>query len=196
MTAPDRGPIETATGDLLDWLERAAGESARLAAPSGPPAEGLALWPLELRPQRQTRGCGPHEPFRFGVRYLLTATGAGALRLLDRVLAAAVTQGAPEIALEAGDRQLWQVLQTPPRPALFIDVPVQVTQAVQAAPPVLHALQLRHVARITVSGRIVGPRDEPLAAMRVEVVGGDASRSRAYPRPPRCACAWSAGGGP
>jgi len=175
MTRPGPGPIESATASLLDWLGQTAGRPARLAAPAetvgGAAEDGVALWPLELRPQRQTRSAGHREPFRFGVRYLVTATGPDALRLLDRVLTAAVTAGEPEISLEAGDPALWQALGTAPRPALLVDVPAQVEHAQQSAPPVLHPLQIKHIARSTITGLVVGPGDEPMAAMRVEVLG-------------------------
>jgi hypothetical protein len=167
----ERGPIETATADLLDWLGRAAGQPARLAAPGDSADEGLALWPLELRTLRQTRGVSRREPYRFGVRYLVTATGPNPLRLLDRVLAAAVAAGEPEILLAAGDPALWQAFAAAPRPALLVDVPAQLAYTPQTAPPVLHPLRIKHIARRTLTGLVVGPGDEPLAAMRVEVAG-------------------------
>ena len=58
MTGPERrdeGPIEAATQDLMAWLAQAAGQPARLGPPQDGAADGLSLWPLELRPQRQTR---------------------------------------------------------------------------------------------------------------------------------------------
>ncbi|WP_245601886.1 carboxypeptidase-like regulatory domain-containing protein [Hamadaea tsunoensis] len=167
------GPIEAATADLLAWLGRAAGQPARLGAPDAGESTGehLTLTPLDLRTQRQTRGTGAREPYRFGVRYLLTASGEGALGLLDRVLAAAVAAGEPQIVLEAGDTALWRALGVPPRPAFFVDVPVQIAYEERTAPPVRHPLQLRAIARLTLAGRVLGPGDEPLAAMRVEVVG-------------------------
>ncbi|HEX6684188.1 MAG TPA: carboxypeptidase-like regulatory domain-containing protein [Candidatus Limnocylindrales bacterium] len=174
MTQPDtgRGPIESATASLLDWLGRAAGQPARLAEPARSGEEdGLALWPLELRRVRQVRGTGRREPYRFGVRYLVTATGPGGLRLLDLVMAVAVAAGEPEILLEAGDTALWQALGVPVRPALLIDVPAQIAYAETPAPPVLHPLRIEHVARRTLSGTVVGPGAVPLAAIRVEVLG-------------------------
>jgi hypothetical protein len=176
MTKPERraepGPIESATQDLMAWLGRTAGQPARLAPPAAQAEDGLSLWPLELRPQRQTRGAtGRREPYRFAVRFLLTASGPQALRLLDQVLAAAVTAGEPEITLEAGDPALWRAFGAAPQPALLIEVPAQIAQPEPHAPPVLHPLQVTLIPRLTLAGRVVGPGDEPLAAMRVEVVG-------------------------
>jgi hypothetical protein len=176
MTEAERrgapGPIEAATQDLMAWLSEATGQAPRLAPPSDATDGGLWLWPLELRTQRQTRGMGTaREPFRFGVRYLLTASGPQALRLLDRVLTAATRAGEPEISLEAGDPALWQALKVAPRPALFIETPALIETPAISAPPVLQPLQVTIIPRVTLSGRVVGPNDVPLAAMRVEVLG-------------------------
>jgi len=178
MTEPGLGPIEAATARLLDWLSRAAGTPARVGPPSADPAnrseqdgDGVSLWPLELRPARQIRSTGHREPYRFTVRYLVAASGDGALRSLDRVLAAAVGAGEPEVLLEAGDAALWLALGVPPRPALLVDVPAQVAYAEPTAPPVLHPLRIEHIARRTLAGTVVGPGDVPLAAMRIHVEG-------------------------
>jgi hypothetical protein len=156
----------------MDWLAATAGQPARLAPPSDAKDDGLSLWPLELRTHRQTRSSGSaREPFRFGVRYLLTASGPHALRLLDRVLIAAARAGEPEISLEAGDPALWSALGVAPRPAVFIEAPALIEQPVITAPPVLQPLQLTIIPRVTLAGRVVGPGGVPLAAMRVEVLG-------------------------
>lgn len=173
--APHRagpGPIEAAAQDLMAWLAEAAGEPARLAPPVNGSDDGLSLWPMELRPQRQTRGAGgAREPYRFGVRFLLTASGPKALRLLDRVLTAAARAGEPEISLEAGDPALWLAFGAAPRPAVFIEAPALIEQPAITAPPVLQPLQVSIIPRVTLAGRVVGPNDVPLAAMRVEVIG-------------------------
>lgn len=176
MTESERragpGPIEAATQNLMAWLSDVAGQPARLAPPADGSADGLSLWPLELRSQRQTRSGGSaREPYRFGVRYLLTASGPQALRLLDRVLTAASRAGEPEISLEAGDPALWRALGVAPRPAVFIEAPALIEQPATTAPPVLHPLQVTIIPRVTLAGRVVGPGGVPLAAMRVEVLG-------------------------
>ncbi|GIJ76901.1 hypothetical protein SAMN05443287_104451 [Micromonospora phaseoli] len=166
------GPIEAATAELAAWLAGAAGD----AVPVGPPRPDadpgrLTLWPLELRPARQTRGSGGPEPYRLVVRYLLAAGGPDALAALDRVLVAATAASGRTLALEAGDPALWAAFGAPPRPSLLIDVPVQVTHPSQPAAPVLHPLRLRQLDMLTLDGRVVGPAEQPLAAMRVEVIG-------------------------
>lgn len=147
MTTDGRGPIETATAELVAWVTSAAGEPV----PVGPPracddGDGLSLWPLELRPARQTRSSGAvREPYRFTVRFLLCVTGPAGLPRLDRVLTAATSDGSYPVVLEAGDPPLWTAFGSAPRPALLIDVPAQVDHPTPAAPPVLQPLRLRQL---------------------------------------------------
>ncbi|GAA2191455.1 carboxypeptidase-like regulatory domain-containing protein [Micromonospora lupini] len=182
MTTDGRGPIETATAELAAWLTSAAGAPV----PVGPPraygdADGLTLWPLELRPALQTRSSGAvREPYRFTVRYLLCVAGPAGLAVLDRVLTAATSDGSYPVVLEAGAAPLWSAFGAAPRPALLIDVPAQVDHPTPAAPPVLQPLRLRQLSMRTLTGRVVGPENQPLAAMRVELTG-TASATRTGP---------------
>ncbi|MEU7780763.1 carboxypeptidase-like regulatory domain-containing protein [Micromonospora parva] len=173
MSTHGRGPIETATAELVAWVTSAAGE----AVPVGPPracddADGLTLWPLDLRPARQTRSSGAvREPYRFTVRHLLCVTGPAGLPRLDRVLTAATSDGRYPVVLEAGDAPLWTAFGAAPRPALLIDVAAQVDHPTPAAPPVRQPLRLRQLDVRSLRGRVVGPEHQPLAAMRVELPG-------------------------
>ncbi|WP_433457605.1 hypothetical protein [Micromonospora sp. CA-248212] len=136
MTVDGRGPIETATAELVEWLTGAAGEPVPIGPPrAGGDADGLTLWPLELRPAQQTRSSGAvREPYRFTVRYLLSVAGPAGLAVLDRVLAATTRDGRYPVVLEAGAAALWHALDAAPRPALLIDVPAQVDHPTPAAP--------------------------------------------------------------
>ncbi|MFG3684630.1 carboxypeptidase regulatory-like domain-containing protein [Micromonospora sp. NPDC047740] len=166
------GAIEAAVADLAAWLTGAAGDPVPVGPPRDDPADGLTVWPLELRPARQTVGSGgAREPYRFVVRLLVSGAGPAALPALDRVLAAAATAGTPEVVLTAGDPALWRAFGVAPRPALLVDVPAQIVRPQPPAPPVRHPLRLRQLDMLTLDGRVVGPERQPLAAMRVEVVG-------------------------
>ncbi|MFI7553011.1 carboxypeptidase regulatory-like domain-containing protein [Micromonospora sediminimaris] len=167
------GPICVATTELVAWLAGAVGDTVPVGPP-GPEADPsrLTLWPLDVRPARQTRGSGSGpEPYRFTVRYLLAAGGPEALTALDRALVAVTGTDGRTLVLEAGDPALWAAFGAPPRPALLIDVPVQVTHPTRPAAPVLRPLRLRQLEMLSFDGRVVGPAEQPLAAMRVEVVG-------------------------
>lgn len=134
---------------------------------------------MELRPARQTRSSGAvREPYRFTVRHLLCVTGPAGLPRLDRVLTAATSDGSYPVVLEAGDPPLWTAFGTAPRPALLIDVAAQVDHPTPAAPPVLQPLRLRQLDVRSLGGRVVGPQEQPLAAMRVELPAtGSATRT-------------------
>ncbi|MCT2277026.1 carboxypeptidase-like regulatory domain-containing protein [Micromonospora chalcea] len=166
------GAIEAAVADVASWLTGAAGEPVPVGPPRDDPGGGLTVWPLELRPARQTAtGGAAREPYRFVVRLLVAGGGPAALAALDRVLAAATTAGRPELVLATGDPALWRALGVAPRPALLLDVAARIDRPVPAAPPVRHPLRLRQLGMRTFDGRVVGPQDQPLAAVRVELVG-------------------------
>jgi len=166
------GAIEAAVADVAAWLTGAAGDPVPVGPPRDDPAGGLTVWPLELRPARQTAAGGEaREPYRFVVRLLVSGAGPAALPALDRVLAAAATAGEPELALAAGDPELWRAFGVAPRPALLLDVPAQIARPLPPVPPVRHPLRLWQLGMRTLDGRVVGPERQPLAAMRVEVVG-------------------------
>ncbi|MET8066476.1 carboxypeptidase-like regulatory domain-containing protein [Micromonospora sp. NPDC005686] len=166
------GAIEAAVADVAEWLAGAAGQPVPVGPPRDDPGGGLTLWPLELRPARQTAtGGATREPYRFVVRLLVSGGGPAALAALDRVLAAATTAGTPELVLAAGDPALWRALGVAPRPALLLDAPARVERPVPVAPPVRQPLRLRQLGMRTLHGRVVGPGDQPLAAVRVELVG-------------------------
>ncbi len=162
----DDGPIRTATAEVTAWLAGTVGDTVPVGPPRPDADPGrLTLWPLEIRPARQTRGTGSGpEPYRFTVRYLLAAGGPESLAALDRVLVAATAADGRTLVLEAG-------VGAPPRPAVLIDVPVQVTHPTRPAAPVLRPLRLRQLEMVSLDGRVVGPAEQPLASMRVEVVG-------------------------
>ncbi|MCZ7422296.1 carboxypeptidase regulatory-like domain-containing protein [Verrucosispora sp. WMMA2121] len=169
----DDGPISEATAEVAAWLTGTVGDTVPVGPPRPDADPGrLTLWPLEIRPARQTRGTGSGpEPYRFTVRYLLAAGGPESLATLDRVLVAATAADGRTLVLEAGDPALWAAFGTPPRPAVLIDVPVQITPSTRPAPPVLRPLRLRQLEMVSLDGRVVGPAEQPLASMRVEVVG-------------------------
>ncbi len=171
MPAQPPGPIEAATADLLSFVEQAGGGPVRVGVPVDGDDAQLWLWPYELRAGRQTTGTGPRNPYRFVVRYLLVGSGAGALGLLDRVLAAAVRAGEPELVLEPPDSTVWRTLGLAPRPVLGFHVPATVTFPTVDAPVVLGPLVLRQLELRPLSGVVVGPGDQPVAGVRVEVSG-------------------------
>jgi hypothetical protein len=168
VTAIERGPLETVTADLVTWLESVAGQPVRVGPPvDGPEDTGVTLWPYELRAQRQTTGTGARHPYRLAVRYVVTA----ALPALDRVLGAAVRAGEPAVSLEGLDGAVWSAVRAVPRPVLVVEVPASVGHPAPDTPLVRGPLVLKQSGIRPLSGSVLGPGDEPVAAVRVEVTG-------------------------
>jgi hypothetical protein len=171
MTSAHAGPIETATAELLSFVEGACAATVRVGVPEEAAEPGLWLWPYELRALRQTTGTGPRHPYRFAVRYLVAGSGTAALGLLDRVLTAAVRAGEPELSLEQPDPGLWRALGLAPRPVLGFQMPATVSHEAPDTPLVRGPLVLRHLAMRPLAGTVRGPGDQPVAGLRVEVAG-------------------------
>lgn len=171
MTVPERGPIETATADLAAWLERASGGPVRIGPPVDEDEAGLALWPIELRPEHQTRSTGAAHPYRFAVRFVVAGSGPAALGLLDRVLTEAVRAGEPALRLDGVDQAVWSSARAMPRPALVFEVPAQVAYPVPNTPLVRQPLVVKQAGMRPLAGEVVGPGGQPVAGVRVEVAG-------------------------
>lgn len=168
MTEAERGPLETATADLATWLESVAQQPIRVGPPvDGPEDAGVTLWPYELRAQRQTTGTGVRHPYRLAVRYVVSGT----LAVLDRVLGTAVRNGEPAVSLEGLPGPVWSAVRAVPRPVLVVDVPVTVSHPVPDTPLVREPLRLNKSGIRPLTGSVLGPGDEPVAAIRVAVPG-------------------------
>lgn len=171
MTSQERGPIETATAELADWLERASGIPVRIGPPVDADEPCLSMWPLGLRPEHQTRGTAARHPYRFVVRYVVAGSGPAALGLLDRVLTEAVRAGGPAFRLDGLDQAVWSSVRATPRPALVFEVPAQVAHPLPDTPLVRAPLVVRHTGMRPLAGEVVGPGGQPVAGARVEVCG-------------------------
>jgi hypothetical protein len=176
---PRAGPMETATAQLAAWIEQATGGTVLIGAatsrsrrPDTAERDALRLWPLELRPERQTNGADHEAPYTFRVRHLLAPADPpskpASSRLLDAVLVAAVRAGEPAIALDPPDPRMWLALGAEPRPALLVDVPARVDRQPVRAPLVLHPLRLGTLEMRPLDGRVLGPGERPVPGMRVE----------------------------
>ncbi len=175
--ATDAGPIEGATIGLVAWLGSAAGAPVRVGPPVDAGPAGISMWPYGLRAEQQlstgTGGASRH-PYRFVVRYVVAATsadGTDSLALLDLVLTAAVRAGAPAVALEALDAGVWSALGARPRPVILVEVPVMIGHDAVDEYRVRAPLQLRQTPLRPLRGTVLGPDDQPISALPVEVVG-------------------------
>jgi hypothetical protein len=178
MPDPGSGPIARSMTDLAGWLST-VDISAWVGDPGAgdAPAGGLCAWPVAVLAEQEVRASNQRQPMRLRVRYLLTAGGeaggAEAARLLDPVLSAAAADASVAVVFEPVPVELWRALGLRPRAALLVDVPAQVERATPRVPLVRGPLTLDGTPMRSLSGRVVGPGDVPLAGIRVEapVVG-------------------------
>lgn len=169
---PDPGIAEAATTALLDWVG-GAGLSARPGPPGDAAAEGpdVHVWLVALLAEQGMRPNVGLDPVRFRMRFLLAPARAGDVAALDRLLAATTT-GPHRPVFDEVPAHLWQSLGVPARPAFFVDVPGHLDRPVPVPSRVTAPLRIDTVPMRPLSGVVLGPRDMPLAGMRVETTDG------------------------
>lgn len=168
------------------WLTDLVGETAvRSGVPSADPAaepdngaRPLTIHPLAVVPEPQI-SVDVHRPRATAVsmRYLICATHPGAtsaLEHLDAVLTwlldpLARDDDAPLIQLDTGvaSLDLWSTLGLPPRPGLVVSARATFSRAARDAPPVTTPLRVVGAAVTSLTGRLVGPGELPLAGAEV-----------------------------
>jgi hypothetical protein len=171
--------LSGALADLCDWLSGVLGEAtpvrASAPAPSADgPGAGIDVWPLELLAD----GASPDGPVRLRVRHVIVPAGAlpDALAVLDRVIAAVAAGDRYRPVFEPLPAHLWTATGIVPRPALVLDVPVQIARAVPAIPRVRGELAVHVVPVRAIRGRVVGPGAVPLPGITV-TAGGRSART-------------------
>jgi hypothetical protein len=162
-------PTASALADLRGWLATAVGPDAavEIAAPEAGHRIRLCLWPLALLADQGTRGGYGQRTLRLRARHAVIADGpvGDALALLDRVLTALAGEDRYQLVLEPVPPSLWG--NGLPRPAVLIDVPVQISVAPAMAPRVTGELRLDGGRMRVIAGRVTGPGDVALVSMRV-----------------------------
>lgn len=171
------GPVATATGSLLAWLEQ-SGLPASVSPPGGDDQQPdgdtdglLRVWPVGLLPELSARGgVGPGDRW-LRVRYLLTVDGAPArvAEVVDRLLTGALDGRSVRVVEEPVAVEVWQAFGVPPRLGLYADVPARVTSARPTKP----LIRVRGGVRVDDSplsalrGQVRGPGGIPIPGMRV-----------------------------
>jgi hypothetical protein len=173
------GPTAAALTGLRSFLARAVGDGTTvdIAAPAwsaGTDSERarLYLWPLSLLADQSTRGGDAPFRLRLRARYAVLAGGPveTAVALVDRVLTALAGEPRYQLVLEPVPSTLWGSSGIP-RPAVLIDVPVQVAVAAPTAPRVTRELQVGVAGMRSIVGRVLGPGGVALPGMTVTAAG-------------------------
>lgn len=162
--------IETADQLLLEWLRGVMPEvTVSLDAPSAEMPEGINLYLLDMAmepPQRATQ----KRTLPFTLNYLVTSWSPDTLiahRLLSEVIRAAALAPHFEI-VNAQARVDWRALGVTPRPAFLLKVSTQMEQPESVAPLVREPLVLHNDPMVQLTGRVLGPGDQPMVDARIE----------------------------
>jgi hypothetical protein len=166
---PTGASVAQALDGLREWLADAVGADAvvEIAAPDPDRGLRLCVWPLGLLADQGTRGGYAQRTIRLRARHAVVADGPvdAALALLDKVLSALAGEDRYQLVLEPVPAGVWGT--GVPRPAVLVDVPVQIAIAPPAAPRVTAGLRLDGGPMRVVTGRVVGPGDVALPGMTV-----------------------------
>jgi len=176
--------LTRADAELEAWL-------ADLVSPAGvsfePPhlsqeGTGVGLYLLALAPCPPLRG--QFRPPRQAIlRYLVTAwdaSAAGAHRLLEQVLLAALDRTDLDVELQPLDGATWLALGARPQASFVLAVPVRHLLADPPARPVMHSPIVEPTPMGPLRGVLLGPGELPLAGAEV-VLASPRRRARSGP---------------
>jgi len=176
------GVLTEADDKLRAWLQAAAGGAAIVA---GPPPEAppggeeeatlcAYLLAVEPVPRVATDKYRP-APVVLHLRYLVTPQAASdrdALELVDRLLEATYDTALPddlEVDLAPAPTDVWQALGARPRPAITVRVTARFLPRPAEMELVREELHVVGAGLRSLTGRVIGPGDIPLAGAEVVV---------------------------
>jgi hypothetical protein len=166
--------VITETDDAVHaWVSAAVGDATKVSAlpPSGEPPDVVEVrsYLYALAPAPPARERTP--PFQFLARYIVIGWGknpAEEHRVLGLLLGSALAERGDEIDLVPPSHELWRAFGVPPRPSFCLQIPVRVQRPTKEQPLVLEAPVLRPVPAGTLTGRVLGQNDIPLAGVIVK----------------------------
>lgn len=185
---PVSSPLTDADRAVRDWLRSLLGEdTVRFGTPSAPPSgeeaddePTMSVHALDLV-HESSGSIDVHRPApaTVWVRYLLCATRPGSVRAfehLDVVLSAVLDPRSSEgrevpvhLDSDVAALPLWSALGVPPRPGVVLRARTSISRAAKQAPPVTAPLRVEGGPVRSLSGRLVGPGEVPLAGAEVTV---------------------------
>jgi hypothetical protein len=159
--------LAAAHAEFAAWLTGLAGTAVHVGAPEATGAMRLCAWPVALVADQGTRGGYGQRVLRLRARHAVYCDGplADALPLLDAVLAGLAAD--ERYPLVPGDVPSGFWGAGAPRPALLVDVPVQVAASAAPAPRVRADLRHDLLPMRTVTGSVVTADGVTLAGITV-----------------------------
>jgi hypothetical protein len=169
--------IDALDRELGDWLKATAPKTTVSFAPptdevGDKPVVNCYLLSLATSPPTRTVGTRGPVPQQFALRYLVSVNAAAvedAHRVLGPLVFAAMDRPGCEVELDMLPGDLWLALGVKPRPALILRVPLRLARPEPAVGIVLHPIVINEAPLRSLSGRVLGPGDIPLAGARLEL---------------------------
>ncbi len=164
--------IDRADRQLETWVQSLLpGVPVSFEVPRREPSgRGVSLYLLELRNSHPVRG-GRRPIVEFAACYLVTVWAEvpeEEHRLLAELVLAAFQSADFEVSLDPQPPDLWLALQTPPRPAFGLRVPVRLELERERGARVREPVRVRTSWLETRHGRLLGPGDVPVAGAWLE----------------------------
>jgi hypothetical protein len=168
--------LEELDSQLTAWVDTILpGVAVSLGAPAPlasetKPRVGLYLFALAEGAPGRTDSTRARE---ISARYLVTTWASrpeNEHELLGKLLAAAVGQGR-DFELSPIPAEGWAAFGLPPRPHFLLEELLRIERPVEAAPRVRQPPVLRQVGVVALSGRVVGPRELPIAGAQLTHLG-------------------------
>jgi len=111
-------------------------------------------------------------PLNLTLRYLVTSWAGETLQahgMLGKLIISALMKPRYEVEVKPLDSSLWIAFGTPPVPAFVLNAPLTLERPVPPVKLVTKPLVLEQAPILSLTGRVVGPGDVPVARARVEV---------------------------
>ncbi len=180
ISGTESDPLGAAEETLVtEWIRPALGEIAVAfgpiaAEPGSESAPEIHLTLLGITPAATARASSRDPPsLLLRARFLVTASApdqSAADRLIVALGFAALDRGVPELERDGPAIDLWHALGVEARPALVVREMLERHRPVHAAPLVRRPVVTQWSHTRTISGRVSGPGEVPIAGARIEVV--------------------------
>lgn len=165
--------INQVSDSLFEWAKALSGVQQVSFQMPAQPEEDLTtvhIYLMEISDDARRHNTG-RPPVQPSLRYLLTTSGKdirNAHKLLYVLLYSALQNPDFEVEFDPVNSMLWTALQTPPRPAFIIRVPLTHEWPPISVPRVKD-VRVGLYALVWLFGQVLGPGDVPIEQARVEV---------------------------
>ncbi len=171
--------IDSIDSQLQSWVRSLAADATVTFAPPSPDSEAAAprvhLYLLHVVPAlTRTNLPASSATSELHLRYLVTVAAAEmtvAHHLLGELAFAALESSDFDVELEPLPPSVWRAFGIPPQPSLVLRVPLRRQRPQPEVPLVRQPLAVETASITSLTGRIVGPDDQPLSGATVEIPG-------------------------